>query len=105
MNQRTEQLRRAINDARPRVCAERAVLITEAYRRTEGFPASYRRAHAFRHVLETMSIYIQEGELIVGNLATSPRAAPVYPEFSIQWLIDELETMALRKVMSVSLEE
>lgn len=98
MNQRTEQLRRAINDARPRVCAERAGLITEAYRRTEGFPASYRRAHAFRHILENMRIYIQEGELIVGNLATSPRAAPVYPEFSIRWLIDELETMASRKV-------
>ncbi|MBP1776572.1 MAG: pyruvate formate-lyase [candidate division NC10 bacterium] len=98
MTQRTEQLRRAIIEAEPRVCAERAVLMTEAYRKTEGFPSSYRRADAFRHILERMNVYIQEGELIVGNYATSPRAAPVFPEFSIQWLLKELETMASRAV-------
>jgi len=32
--------------------------------------------------------------LIVGNLRHLATRAPVFPEFSIQWLLKELETMA-----------
>jgi hypothetical protein len=38
---------------KPSVCVERARLMTESYRRTEGEPAPVRRAKAFAHICGT----------------------------------------------------
>jgi formate C-acetyltransferase len=43
-----------------------------------------------------MSIHIGDGELIVGNQASRPRSAPIFPEFSCDWIESELETLATR---------
>jgi len=43
-------------------------------------------ANAIANVLDKMSIYIEEGELIVGNYASEPRAMPVYPEYFSEWI-------------------
>ena len=77
---RVPRLREELLDAKPRVCVERARLVTEAYRQHEADPMVLRRAKALAHVLDHMSIYIQEGELIVGNQASAPaprRSSPV----------------------------
>ena len=68
---RTELLREAILDTAPAICSERARLMTESYRESEGEPTILRKARAFARVLEGMSIYIRPGELVVGNLATN----------------------------------
>lgn len=73
----------------PIICPERARLFTESMRQTEGKPIVWRRAVAFAHVLEHISIYLGEDELLIGNLASQPKGAPIYPEYSYQWLIDE----------------
>ena len=36
-----------------------------------------------------MEIHIWPEELIVGELAAKPNSAPLYPEFSVDWLADE----------------
>ena len=43
-----------------------------------------------------MSIYILKGELIVGNQASKPKAAPLFPEFSISFLVRELDEFPKR---------
>ena len=43
-----------------------------------------------------MPIYLEEGQLFAGNQASKPRAAPIFPEYSVSWLQDELETLATR---------
>jgi len=54
------------------------------------------RAKALQKILERMSIYIGDGELIVGNQASRPRSAPIFPEFSYDWIENELQTLATR---------
>jgi len=45
-----------------------------------------RRAKALAHILENMTIYIQDKERIVGNFASSPDALTTHPEYYWRWL-------------------
>ena len=38
-----------------------------------------------------MSIHIVDNELIVGNHSSALRAAPIYPEYSMDWVVHELD--------------
>lgn len=73
------------------ICSERAVLITESFRKTEGEDYVLRKAKAFAHILENMMIYIEKDSLIFGNQASRNFAASIFPEFSIKWVIKELD--------------
>ena len=97
-SERTRKLREWIRNVVPHVCHERAVLITESFKATEGEPMPTRRAKAMEHILKHMSIWIHDGELIVGNMASKPRSAPVFPETSATWLPKELHTLWERPV-------
>jgi pyruvate formate-lyase/glycerol dehydratase family glycyl radical enzyme len=89
MTERILTLRNRFFAAVPEICPERARIFTDSMRRTEGQPIVLRRAKAFYEVLDRMSLCVAEGELIVGNQASKPRSAPVYPEYSIEWLRNE----------------
>ncbi|HOO32398.1 MAG TPA: pyruvate formate lyase family protein [Thermotogota bacterium] len=91
MNERTSRLRKRLMDTDPYICPERAVIFTETMRETEGEPIVIRKAKSFARVLEKMSLVIGEDELIVGNQASKPKASPIYPEYSINWLREEFE--------------
>jgi pyruvate formate-lyase/glycerol dehydratase family glycyl radical enzyme len=65
---------------------ERAKLLTESYKQTEGKPMVLRRALGLKHILENMTIYIRPEELIVGNFASTPDSVVHYPEFSYKWV-------------------
>ncbi|NLC15748.1 MAG: glycyl radical protein [Firmicutes bacterium] len=94
---RIERLKTRLLQHKPSICVERAILITESYQGTEGEPECVRRAKALRRVLNRMSISINPDELIVGNQASQPRAAPLFPEFSISWLARELDDLPTRQ--------
>jgi len=91
ITERTKQLREGLLAVTPKLCAERARLYTESWKETEGEPLVIRRAKAFDKVLSEMTIFIRPGELIVGNLASDVRAAPVFPEFFMKFIRDELD--------------
>lgn len=57
----------------PEIESERAVLLTESYKETEGQPIVLRRAKAFAHILDGLPITIRPLELIVGSNTKSPR--------------------------------
>lgn len=90
-SKRIETLRNYLLDQQPIICAERAVIVTQTYRECEGEHVLIKRAKSLANVLKKMSIFILDNELLVGNQASTPRSAPVFPEFSINWLIDELD--------------
>ena len=96
-SERVERIKSRFLATTPQICAERAKLITESYRETEALPISIRRAKALEKILGSMSIYIEDDELIVGNQCSKPRSSPVFPEFSCKWLEAELDRLALRK--------
>ena len=80
----------------PVIESARAKLITESYKATEGQPTITRRAEAFAHILRNIPIIIRDDELIVGSSTIAPRGCQTFPEFSYQWLEDELDTVATR---------
>ncbi len=83
-------------DHMPEIEADRAVLITEAYKQTEGEPIITRRAKAFTHILGNIPIVIRPEELIVGSNSVHSRGCQVFPEFSFEWLEAEVDTIDKR---------
>lgn len=90
VTRRINDLRNRYFDTTPPLCIERARLYTESFKSTGSEPISIRRALAIEHVLKNISLYISKGELFVGGLAEKPRGSSIFPEFSVQWIIDEL---------------
>jgi len=93
---RTRVLKETLLATTPKICPERARLITESWQETEGEPIVVRRAKALEKILTGMNIFIRPGELIVGNHASEVRAAPLFPEFSVQFILDELDGKPFR---------
>ncbi len=88
MTERVRKLREVSCTTQPYISAERALLVTEAYR-TMGFhSAPVVRALVFKHVLEQKTICINPGELVVGERGPAPRATPTYPEICCHSLED-----------------
>ncbi len=82
MNKRIERLLQESRDAIPRVSAERARLLTEFYSSSKalGHSVPVTRALAFSYLLANKSIFIGDGELIVGERGPAPKSTPTYPE-------------------------
>ncbi len=104
--ERIDLMRNTLLDRVPEICAERAVLITDVYRNNEGQPFIMKKALALKKVLSEMSIYIEEDQLIAGNQASTPRGAPIFPEYSVDWVLEEMENFPDRTgdVFSISNE-
>ncbi len=93
---RISALKEKLLATRPSVCTERAKFYTEVYRQHEADPVIIRRALALRKTLKEMTIFIGDGELIVGNHSSQLRAAPIFPEYAVNWILEELDTFDKR---------
>ena len=93
---RTQKLRQTYMEQKPSLCAERSVLVTESYKTTEAMPPVLRQAIAFDKVLSEMPVWIQDGELIVANIASRPRGAFLFSEYDDTWLEPEIDTISTR---------
>ena len=82
-------------------CGSRDAILQGNRKRTN----SYRRGLAIKSILEHVSINIYDGELIVGNYASTPRGAPVFPETTGKWLGNELATFWTRSVDRVMITD
>ena len=60
--ERTEFLNERMRKIVPEIGVERARLVTESYKQTEGEPYIIRRAKALKYILENMTIFIDEKE-------------------------------------------
>ncbi|MFC2095865.1 pyruvate formate lyase family protein, partial [Candidatus Bipolaricaulota bacterium] len=91
MNERIQRLHDRCLQAKPSVSAERAMLLTDFYRRDIAKDASspaVLRALSFQHLLVNQTIWIGEDELIVGERGPSPKATSTYPELCCHSLQD-----------------
>ena len=96
MTERIKKLKEMQNAVKPSISAERAVLATEAIEKYAFFPPVLQKAYMLRYILENMTVFIQEGELLVGNHTSRPRCTPVYPEFNSQWILEQMEDFPVR---------
>ncbi len=96
---KSERITRLVENlfaTKPQIESDRAVLLTESFKATEGQPTVLRRAKAFAHILDNIPIVIREKELIIGSNTVMPRSSQTFPEFSFSWLEEEFETIADR---------
>ena len=95
-SKRIADLKETLFNTQPQVCVERAVLTTEAYQQHKDKLPILKRAYAIKNTLEHMTIFIEDGGLLAGNQASVNRAAPIFPEYAIDWVIEELDEFAKR---------
>jgi trans-4-hydroxy-L-proline dehydratase len=100
LNERIKKLQDVSLSESPSISHERAVLLTEFYRSNEGkYSIPVTRAKSFYHLCEYKSIYIGEGELIVGERGPRPKAVPTYPELTCH-SIKDLQVLDAREKTS-----
>lgn len=93
---RMQQFREAVLEKKPYIDATRALLVTETYQKYKNQPPVMKRALMLKNILEKMPIYIEDETLIVGNQASSNKDAPIFPEYTMKFVIDELDTFEKR---------
>jgi len=98
MSERVRRLREQSVNSKPYISTERAELLTQFYQSDASYMVSspVGRASAFGYLLENKTISINEGELIVGERGTAPKATPTYPELCCHTL-EDLEMLNSRK--------
>lgn len=96
LSTRMNQYRESVLNKKPYICAERALLATEAYKENQNQPSDIKRAMMLKNILEKMSIYIEDETLIVGNQAASNKDAPIFPEYTLEFVMNELDLFEKR---------
>lgn len=96
LTNRMYDFREELLETKASIDATRAILTTEAYREHADKPIIVKRAYMLKNILEKMSIFIEKQTLIVGNQAKANRAAPIFPEYAMDWVIRELDEFEKR---------
>ena len=105
MNERIHRLRRRSLETHPSISAERARLLTEFMKKEDNalLAAPIMRGRAFRHIMENKQLFLDTGELIVGERGPAPKATPTYPEICLHSL-EDLEILDSRPKVSFSVD-
>lgn len=93
---RMQAFREEVLDEKPYIDAERAVLATEAYQAHRDQPSVMKRALMLENILDKMTIYVEDKSLLAGNQATKNCNAPIFPEYTLEFVMDELDTFEKR---------
>ena len=96
LTDRMAAFREEVLEEKPYIDAERAVLATQAYKENQNQPRVMVRALMLQKILENMSIYIEDKSLIAGNQATKNKNAPIFPEYTMKFVMNELDLFEKR---------
>ncbi|MBQ4651870.1 MAG: formate C-acetyltransferase/glycerol dehydratase family glycyl radical enzyme, partial [Oscillospiraceae bacterium] len=96
LSPRMQAYRESVLQKKPYIDAQRALLATEAYRQSLNETPVMKRALMLKNILEKMSIYIEDESLLAGNQASSNRDAPIFPEYTLKFILDELDLFEKR---------
>lgn len=96
LTERMYAYRDKVLDKKPYIDAERAILATESYRQHQEKPNVLKRAYMLQNILEKMTLYIDDETMIVGNQASSDKDAPIFPEYTLEFVMKELDLFEKR---------
>ena len=96
LTERMKEFREEVLDEKPYIDAQRAILATLAYKENLNQPRVMVRAKMLEKVLDNMSIYIEDKSLLAGNQATKNRNAPIFPEYTMEFVMKELDQFEKR---------
>ena len=89
MNDRIKKLRKQSEETTPHIFMERAMLMTDAYKKYEGeVSIPELRALSMKEIFSRKTITIEDGELIVGDKGAGPQSTPTFPELCCHTLED-----------------
>lgn len=101
MRPRVERLKARLNVEKFPICVERIRLVTEAFKKADGMPQIIKSAKAVENFLDNRTIFIEDDELIVGNVAAKPMgmeaSAPTWPEDELKELVEGKERFIVEK--------
>lgn len=96
LTERMKEFREEVLDEKPYIDAQRAILATLSYKENLNQPRVMVRAKMLEKVLDNMSIYIEDKSLLAGNQATKNRNAPIFPEYTMEFVMNELDQFEKR---------
>ncbi|TFG14118.1 glycyl radical protein [Candidatus Thorarchaeota archaeon] len=105
MTSRTQRIKDRMLAAEPTISSERASIFTNYLISHESRPMKIRLANAFAEVLDQMTIRIEPEELIVGNMGPTPRSCQIFPEYSWEWINEELDRFDARRTEPFQIAE
>ena len=105
MNKRIQQLRYKSENTKPRIFMERALLMTDAYKKYEGeVSIPELRALSMKEIFSRKTITIEDGELIVGDKGAGPKSTPTFPELCCHTL-EDMHVMNDRDLISFKVSD
>lgn len=88
---RVERMREKYRSTVPYLDVNRYRLVTEFYMSNRNVGGPMKRALSFRNLCLNMPVCMHDDELIVGSYTETFKGSALYPEYSIRWLVPELE--------------
>ncbi len=89
---RVGRLREKYRETKPEICTARYRLITDFYQQNPDMTGILKRAKNLKNICEHIPVRIDDGEVIVGAQSAKYRACALYPENSVRWLKEEVES-------------
>lgn len=91
LSERMSTYRNDILNTKRMVCVERAIYTTQSFEEHAALPLAMKRAEMLKNIVSNMTIYLEDESMLAGNQASSNCAAPIFPEYAMDWVIDELD--------------
>ena len=105
MNARVKALRKVSMETQPHIDLERAIIETEVYKKWEGkVSLPVLRAMVLKEYFSKKTLYLGEGELIVGEKGKDPQSSPTFPELTCH-TIEDMYIMNDRAVVNYTVTE
>lgn len=82
-----------VKGTKPQIDIERGLYFTESFKQTEGQPLNLRWAKALMHYAKNATVYIEDGQLLVGRSGKLGRYGILYPELDGDILGDAIEKL------------
>ena len=86
---RINRLHAWVRNKRHSVDPKRGQIVTEAFKKYENESLQLKWAHILSDVLHQCDIFMYDDELIAGDIAAPACECGIYPEYGIDWIIDE----------------
>ncbi len=105
MNERIQKLRKQSFEAEPTLSIERALIETEFYKNNFGkYSVPVMRSLNFLEICKRKTIYLGEGELIVGERGPKPKAVPTFPELTCH-SVEDLHVLNTRELQRYTISQ
>lgn len=92
MTERIKRIKESLKVSKYPLCVEQFRLANESLQQTAGEPMLLRRSKLHAHVLDHISIFIEEDDLLAGSGASKPFGLEMQYEYGV-WTRDEVESL------------